>query len=226
MPGVARRARDAHSNPLFATRATTKANRSDAEGQATANGEPDELTMHAEAIFSGEKNVSRRAHSGQKSKRTAALPAFPRGCTTQKGCAPTSMSARHLTLKRLTEGCGAPEAKPRRELPRYQRKVEGPSTAPRRTTGPPLLFEDPSRAVKRTSSYLEAGAPVPRPVRNDAPDARLCGRGWHERWPPPVRAKAHPVQTSLRDAFARCQAAADSPSLLKKSKVASSASRS
>ena len=172
------------------------------------------------------KTFPRRAHSGQKSKRTAASPAFPRRCTAHQGCAPTGMSARPPTPKRLAERCGAPEATPRRELKRHRSEWEVPGTAPKRQMGPTLLLEDPSRAVQRTSRDPEAGAPMHRPVRNDAPDARLCGRGWHERWPPPVRAKSHHVQTSLRDAFARGQAAATSPSLLKKGTVASSASRS
>ena len=98
------------------------------------------------------------------------------------------------------------------------------------TGGAPKRTNARHRILQRFT--LRRGAPEakprrdPRPARQDAPDARLCGRGWHDRWPPPVRAKSHPVQTSLRDAFARCRAAADCPSPSPKGKVARLAPRS
>ena len=83
-----------------------------------------------------------------------------------------------------------------------------------------------SRATRRSCRNLEDVSPAPKPVRKDSPDPRLCGRGWHDRWPPPVRANSHPVQTSPRDAFARCQAAAASPSFLRNGHAACSSFRS
>ena len=151
--------------------------------------------------------VSRRAHGGQKKIQTTAACVFLRRCKTRQECKPARLAASTGKRKCGTEVCGAPGAKAQRPLTvcRSDEAVRGP--APSRQAGLTFLPDDHGRAPKRLRETPEVLSPEPTPVCNVAPDARLCGRGWHTRWPPPVRATAHPVQTSLRDLFARCQAA-------------------
>ena len=165
------------------------------------------MTMHADAFLGDVKNVSRRAHSGQKSMQTAAACVLPRRCKTRKGCEPARMEASTTKPQRGAEGCGAPGANAQCSLTLCRRDTDVQGLAPKRPVGQTYLPADHSRDTKRSRRNPEVVSPEPTPVCKDSPDARLCGRGWHTRWPPPVRATAHPVQTSLRDFFARCQAA-------------------
>ena len=154
------------------------------------------------------KKQDRRAHSGRKSRQTAAWPAVLHRCTAPQGCELGCEGASHTRPRSRAERCGAPEAYASRTLAQARRAGDAVCQAPKRT-----MSDAPRFATKRLCQGLEATASVPKPVRKDAPDARLCGRGWHDRWPPPVRATRQPVQASLRDAFARCQAAAAAASL-------------
>ena len=168
--------------------------------------------MHAKSLRGDVKDLSGRAHSGHKSMQTAAACVLPCRCNTRNGCEPVRLAASIAKPQRGAEGCGAPEANAQRSLTlgRSDADVQGPAL--QRPVGHTYLPADHSRATKRSRRNPEVVSPEPTPVCKASPDPRLCGRGWHDRWPPPERAKSHHVQTSLRDVIARCQAAIGSPS--------------
>ena len=166
-----------------------------------------EPPMAAEGeIEHGHKKTNRRAHSGRKSKQTAA---------------PTS----------LGKGCGAPTS---RKLPRPPACSEGDSSctvavvpkrgrkaaaAPQEAAPSPLTTARGSRAPARAASTAGEAAPkrarlmlhvhvpplgsIERDASPQEPQPRLAGRGWHERWPPPHDAKRRRVAPSAQIRFAR-----------------------
>ena len=178
-----------------------------------------------------QKNQDRRAHSGRKSKRTAADILSDNGCGAPSSSAPfqrpacrkrarvrlavanypnraRSTEARAAATRPMGIGCGAPNSSTC-----GQNNAAGGATLAVRTAGPAQRTCDalhmtgsgePSRKHRRI--VAAANPPVPKPVRKDAPDARLHGRGWHERWPPPELAKRRRTHISLRDSFAMCAA--------------------
>ena len=84
-----------------------------------------------------------------------------------------------------------------------KRHLHSPSRLIKRRRGPGV-------AVTGPHSDVGCGAPdVPVPAVDAAPDARLGGRGWHTRWPPPALATKGHRQASLRECLLRPPAAPD-----------------
>ena len=162
----------------------------------------------ADALGGHKKTFPRRAHSGHKSKRTAAYGSFVRSLTFRASAVAGKLRASPAALARTTlqsrgtcshggngagaqNGCGAPgSVEKRRRFPAHQSRTA-------------------SCGVKRHRAATALEVKVPEPVRKPAPDARLSGRGWHERWPPPEKVKRPARQVSLRDFLVRPLAAPD-----------------
>ena len=178
------------------------------------------------ATGSAQKTIHVRAHSGRKSKQTAATLARAQRQPFQFLAAAASRDRRHATARkpqrrngRMT-GCGAPPNEAHGHYP----VCSSDETSRHVARGAVTRSEPPThqswtakRGVKRSRAAADAHARVPEPVCKPAPDARLCGRGWHERWPPPGRAprqsQMQSRQTSLRELFARRTVATTSPRL-------------
>ena len=154
-------------------------------------------TMHADAHH----------EDVRQSMLAASAHSLSRKCMTQKRCKPAHLTVRKAKTQSGATGYEAPAPEAHRSHTPYRSSADVTGPAPKRPAGPMHLPDGHSRATKRSCVNLLSVSRKPPPAHKGPPDARLCGRGWHTRWPPPVRATAHPVQTSLRDIFARCQVA-------------------
>ena len=156
----------------------------------------DTFCPHAAAAPSEEQGCGAPC-AARKGKRCAE-PADAQGTTgahaplrfTKKGreSCPAEEATPHSTF-----GCGAPG-----DTCKVKRKTAHMGVA---------MHDGHNRKRPCLGAAHDSGVQVP--VCDAAPDARLCGRGWHTRWPPPVSAMQGQRQASLRDFLVRPPAAPD-----------------
>ena len=193
------------------------------EGQLERSHGDATSTPTTEPPIGHENNENVRAHSGHKSKRTAACMGKHDACAIIRQFATaeigevrqeTASKSRRKSEARPpgdhrmhgNHGCGAPEGKQRRRSSSRRCNAAVPvarTGATKRCRSLSHQTGDAELRGKRSHASVSLCASVPEPVCQPAPDARLGGRGWHDRWPPPVRATQRGSQLSLREAFAR-----------------------
>ena len=128
-------------------------------------------------------------------------PALARVTKWRRGSRPHGVAS-----LRTSFGCGASASGPQSQNTARSEGAFGSfaeSGIAKRCRSPTHQPWTADRNGKRSRTTADVCASVPEPVCKPAPDARLCGRGWHDRWPPPARAPHRTSQISLREAFAR-----------------------
>ena len=195
------------------------------DDQATPGGEPP-LRQSCNATASQLKRKHKGhgvGHGKPQRQRTNESPSYCRSLYTganpfyaqQEGCGQAKPHCSGDATAQATDDGGHPGG--------VQQRVKGSSVkrgcSPSATRGSPRGRHQYPSTKRHKSAGVGVLAQVRastdtgtlEPSRSALSDPRLCGRGWHERWPPPALAKRRRTQLSLRDAFAMCPAVSTEP---------------